>query len=281
MISLKRFIIESLVNEGGHAVVCDRIPAEMSPVIFREIQDEIHKHYKNIDMRVLGSVGKKKAGDTNGDIDIAINITNQKELDEILNKVFPDVEKAHLVGIISIGYPYKYKGKQLVAQVDFMMQEDLDWAEFFYSSPDYTKNESQFKAAIKNHLLSLIVSEVPTDELPTMKDRQIETKYKYTLSMNGLSKQFLDYRGKKGLLKNPKKVKEMEQFISRNGEEVVAFLFEKPDIRIVNSVESLWKEIHSKNFKFPSILSNIEERFEKEVLEPNGFEMKKFLEIVK
>ena len=78
-----------------------------------------------------------------------------------------------------------------------------------------------------------------------------------------------------------KKVKEMEQFISRNGDEVVAFLFNKPDIRIVNSVESLWKEIHSKNFKFPDILPNIEERFEKEVLEPNGFEMDKFLEIVK
>ena len=143
MKSLREYITESFVYEGGNAVVCDKIPAAIAKELYEEIKNKVLTNTNGVEMRLLGSVGKKNLHDTHGDIDIAINITDLNELLSIINNVFPDVEYNKSPGLVSIGYPFEYKGKQMVGQVDFMMQEDLDWAEFFYSSPDYTKNESQ------------------------------------------------------------------------------------------------------------------------------------------
>lgn len=279
MKSLKEYIIESFVNEGGNAVVCDKIPAAIAKELYEEIKNKILTNTNGVEVRLLGSVGKKNPHDTHGDIDIAINITDLNELLSMINDVFPDVEYNKSPGLVSIGYPFEYKGKQMVGQVDFMMQEDLDWAEFFYSSPDYTKNESQFKANIRNILFSIAFSCIPIEGQPDYGE-EAETRWKYTLSMKGLSKQFLDYRGKKGLLKNPKKVKELEQFISKNAKDVIGFLFHKPSLDIYKSVETLWNELHTSNFKYPGVLQLIESRFEEEVLKSMDFDLKKFDEMI-
>lgn len=281
MKSLSKYILESLINEGGNAVKCERIPAEIALKLYKDIEAVVTSKFHGVEMRVLGSVGKKKAGDTNGDIDIAINITDVDKLMNIINVCFPTCEVIPSLGlgVVSIGYQYTYKGKDMIGQVDFMCQDDLDWAEFFYSSPDYTKDESLYKASLRNHLLSLVVSVIPTEEEPTMVDGQYETRYKHTLSMLGLSKQFLDYRGKKGLLKNPKKVKEMERFITKNKYELVEFMFKSRDLSIVNSLESIWNAIHGPLFRYPEVLESIEERFFKEVLEANGLDKDEFIKI--
>lgn len=283
MKTLTNFIIESIkdINEGGNAVRSDRIPAVMAMPLFNEIKKKINSRFSDVDMRVLGSVGKKKHNDTNGDIDIAINITDIHKLEKMVEIVFPDVDKATMpgFGIVSIGYPYEYKGRKMLAQVDFMMQDDLEWAEFFYASPDFTKDESQFNGALRNTLLSIIIAEVPTDDAPTMQGDSIATRYKYNLSYKGFSKQFLDYRGKNNnLLKNPKKNKELETFISKNWRDVIGFIFKKPDLKIMNSVETLWKAIHTDNFKYKELLPSIESKFEKHVLELNGIDVIKILE---
>lgn len=283
MKSLSKYILESLINEGGNAVKCERIPAEVALKLYKDIEAVVTSKFHGVELRVLGSVGKKKAGDTNGDIDIAINVTDVDKLMNIINVCFPncEVNPSFGIGIVSIGYQYTYKGRNMVGQVDFMCQEDLDWAEFFYSSPDYTKDESLYKASLRNALMSLVVSEIPTREEPTMIDGQYETRYKHNLSMLGLSKQFLDYRGKKGLLKNPKKIKEMERFITKNKYELVEFMFNSRDLSIVNSLESLWNAVHGSLFRYPEVVKNIEERFFKEVLEANGLDKDEFIKITR
>ena len=108
MKSLYQFILE-----GGHAVVASPIPAEMSMSIYERIEDKLLEVASGLKghIAVLGSVGKKKPGDYNGDIDVAIEY-NRGQFESILKRAFPDAEyaKASMPNIISINYPYKYKG---------------------------------------------------------------------------------------------------------------------------------------------------------------------------
>lgn len=282
MKSLVQYITEHLnINEGGNAVQCERIPSEVAMKLYTDIVDRIHSKYRNIETRVLGSVGKKRAGDTNGDIDIAIKMDSKEDLKRIVDELFPECEQSMQGFGISIGYKYDYKGQQKIGQVDFMLQDDLDWAEFYYHSPNYIENESQFKGAIRTNFLSIIVTSVPTEEDPEMDGDQYVTRWKYTSNSSGIWKQFLDYRGKKGLLKNPKKIKELEKLITKNKEELAQMLFHKPNIKDFNSAETLWKAVHSNNFKYPQMLPQIEERFKTEVLSTINFDYEAFLNIVK
>ena len=288
MKSLSQYIIENIVkneqlivNEGGNAVKCDRIPAEMGMVLFKEIEQLIRTNYKGINMCVLGSVGKKKPGDSNGDIDIAITVKDKNELQKIVDDLFPDCEQSKQTFGISIGYKYDYKGQEKIAQVDFMIEDDLDWAAFRYHSPNFINNESLFKGAVRNQLLSIVIACVPTVE-PTEKNEEgmYITRWKHTYNQNGIFKQFLDYRGKKGLLKTPKKIKELETLITKNKHELAAFLFHKPDLQDFNSAESIWKAIHSSNFKYPELIPHIETRFLDEVLAPEGLPVDVFRDLV-
>lgn len=283
MISLKEFIKECLL-EGGHAVTASPIPANMSMGIYREIEDKLIDTNSSLKghMGVLGSVGKKKTGDFNGDIDIAVEF-DRGQFENVLKKAFPDAEyaKSSLPNIISINYPYDYNGTIMYAQVDFMIVEDIEWAMFIYNSPDYTKNESQYKAALRNHLISIMVSEIPVEEQPQVNDNgDVETKWKHSLNFAfGVTKQFLDYRGKNGLLKNPKRIKEMEQIITKNKKDFINLLFDGGNDSDFNSLESIWKALHNK-YKYPQKIKDIEERFFTEVLERNGLDKNEFLKCV-
>lgn len=272
------------ILEGGHAVTASPIPAEMSMPIYKEIEAKLLEtaHTLQGHIAVLGSVGKKKAGDYNGDIDVAIEF-NRHQFEEILKKTFPDAEyaKASMPNIISINYPYDYKGYTSYAQVDFMIVDDLEWALFVYTSPDFTIDESHYKAAIRNHLLSIMISEVPTGEADQVNDKgEVETRWKHSLNFAfGVTKQFLDYRGRNGLLKNPKKVKEFEQVVTKNKKEFIELLFDGGKDEDFKSLETLWKALHTK-YKYQDRVSTIEDRFYVEVLERNGLDRDEFLKYI-
>lgn len=274
MKSLVQFIKESLINEGGNAVTANPIPAYITPLLYKEIEDAILKENPDIKMAPLGSVGKKNDDQFNGDIDIAIKIDTKKELNELIDKVFPDLEKNPNTTstIVSISYPYNKEGKTGNAQVDFMIAKDIDFAKFFYHSPDFKKNESKFKGATRAKMLSIIVSSIPVEDV---KDEYFEDgttvkkHWKYTFNTEGVFRQLLDYTGKKGPLKNPKKVKEFEKLIANDPNNCVKFIFgENGKIEDCNSVESLWKAIHDKNkFKFQDVVKKIEDRLFDEIEE--------------
>ena len=274
MKSLVQFIKESLINEGGNAVTANPIPAYITPLLYKEIEDAILKENPDIKMVPLGSVGKKNDDQFNGDIDIAIKLNNKKELSELIDKVFPDLEKNPNTtpSIVSISYPYNKEGKSGNAQVDFMIVKDIDFAKFFYHSPDFRKNESRFKGATRAKMLSIIVSCIPVEDA---KDEYFEDgktlkkHWKYTFNTEGVFKQLLDYTGKKGPLKNPKKVKELEKLIVNDPDNCIKFIFgDNGKIEDCNSAESLWKAVHDKNnFKFQDVVKKIEDRWFDEIEE--------------
>ena len=274
MKSLIQFIKESLINEGGNAVTANPIPAYITPLLYKEIEDAILKENPDIKMVPLGSVGKKNDDQFNGDIDIAIKIDTKKELNELIDKVFPGLEKNPNTtpSIVSISYPYNKEGKSGNAQVDFMIVKDIDFAKFFYHSPDFKKNESKFKGATRAKMLSIIVSCIPVEDAKDeyFEDgKTVKKHWKYTFNTEGVFRQLLDYTGKKGPLKNPKKVKEFEKLIYNDPENCVKFIFgDNGKIEDCNSAESLWKAVHDKNkFKFQDVVKKIEDRWFDEIEE--------------
>ena len=274
MKSLVQFIKESLINEGGNAVTANPIPAYITPLLYKEIEDAILKENPDIKMVPLGSVGKKNDDQFNGDIDIAIKLDNKKELSELIDKVFPDLEKNPNTtpSIVSISYPYNKEGKSGNAQVDFMIVKDIDFAKFFYHSPDFKKNESKFKGATRAKMLSIIVSCIPVEDAKDeyFEDgKTVKKHWKYTFNTEGVFRQLLDYTGKKGPLKNPKKVKEFEKLIANDPDNCIKFIFgDNGKIEDCNSAESLWKAVHDKNkFKFQDVVKKIEDRWFDEIEE--------------
>ena len=274
MKSLVQFIKESLINEGGNAVTANPIPAYITPLLYKEIEDAILKENPDIKMVPLGSVGKKNDDQFNGDIDIAIKIDTKKELNELINKVFPNLEKNPNTtsNIVSISYPYNKEGKTGNAQVDFMIAKDIDFAKFFYHSPDFKKNESKFKGATRAKMLSIIVSSIPVEDAKDeyFEDgKTVKKRWKYTFNTEGVFRQLLDYTGKKGPLKNPKKVKEFEKLIANDPDNCIKFIFgDNGKIEDCNSAESLWKAVHDKNkFKFQDVVKKIEDRWFDEIEE--------------
>lgn len=274
MKSLIQFIKESLINEGGNAVTANPIPAYITPLLYKEIEDVILKENPDIKMVPLGSVGKKNDDQFNGDIDIAIKLDNKKELSELIDKVFPNLEKNPNTtpSIVSISYPYNKEGKTGNAQVDFMIVKDIDFAKFFYHSPNFKNNESKFKGATRAKMLSIIVSCIPVEDAKDeyFEDgKTIKKHWKYTFNTEGVFRQLLDYTGKKGPLKNPKKIKEFEKLIVNDPDNCIKFIFgDNGKIEDCNSAESLWKAVHDKNkFKFQDVVSKIEDRWFNEIEE--------------
>lgn len=274
MKSLVQFIKESLLNEGGNAVTANPIPAYITPLLYKEIEDAILKENPDIKMVPLGSVGKKNDDQFNGDIDIAIKINNKEELNKLIDKVFPDLEKNKNTtqNIISISYPYNKEGKSGNAQVDFMIVKDIDFAKFFYHSPNFKNDESKFKGATRAKMLSIVVSSIPVEDAKDeyFEDgKTVKRHWKYTFNTEGMFKQLLDYTGKKGPLKNPKKVKEFEKLIYNDPQNCVKFIFgDNGKIEDCNSAESIWKAVHDKNkFKFQDVVQKIEDRWFNEIEE--------------
>ena len=274
MKSLVQFIKESLLNEGGNAVTANPIPAYITPLLYKEIEDAILKENPDIKMVPLGSVGKKNDDQFNGDIDIAIKIDNKEELNKLIDKVFPDLEKNPNTtpNIVSISYPYNKEGKSGNAQVDFMIVKDIDFAKFFYHSPNFKNDESKFKGATRAKMLSIVVSSIPVEDAKDeyFEDgKTVKRHWKYTFNTEGMFKQLLDYTGKKGPLKNPKKVKEFEKLIYNDPQNCVKFIFgDNGKIEDCNSAESIWKAVHNKNkFKFQDVVQKIEDRWFNEIEE--------------
>ena len=274
MKSLVQFIKESLINEGGNAVNANPIPAYIAPLLYKEIEDAVLHQNPKLKMAPLGSLGKKNDDQFNGDIDIAINLETKEELNELIDKVFPNVEKNPNTtpAIVSISYPYNKEGKSGNAQVDFMIVKNMDFAKFFYHSPNFKNNESKFKGSVRAKMLSILVSSIPVEDA---KDEYFEDgvtvkkHWKYTFNTEGVFRQLLDYTGKKGPLKNPKKIKEFEKLISNDPENCIKFIFgDKGKIEDCNSAESIWKAVHDPNkFKFQDVVKKIEDRWFNEIEE--------------
>ena len=263
--------MKNLILEGGAAVDGRRILQSEVPTIIDKV-DEILSGLglvRGEDWDIIGSAGKKKEGDTSGDIDISIRRDRMKE---VLGSgygrldVFNDLGK-YLAGLgydrqkvsfdqVSFGMPIN--GDDDIVQVDFELSRSLEWSRFAKYSPDYRKDESKYKGHVRNILMMCIVKycfkktikRVTLDD-DTVVDGEIEA---YVIRLaDGLYKTRKNWFAKNGV--NMKKTEnlmhEYDELIADTPQGFIDLIFNDGKIEDFISFETLFDTFMSDKFKFP------------------------------
>ena len=261
------YIQESLIFEGGHSVDgVEPIRGDLAKQVADEIIEKVKGEFK-IECAALGSTGKKGKNQTSGDIDIAVQMSwqDKDKLIDFVKKEFKDCPFGNIVdylNVFNIGYKYNEDGKEKLVQVDFMFVDDVEWAKFVYFSPDFTKNESQFKGAWRSTLLRGICACTPVEKVNNKykteyfdDGKTIKTFWKFTFSQaDGLFADHKTYEGNKKPLKNPKTIKDDREYISKNIESILHMCLGKDATRDdCNSYETLLNFIASDRYEFKSV----------------------------
>lgn len=260
-------IQEALIFEGGHSVEgAEPIRGDLAKVVADKIIEKVKSEFK-IECAALGSTGKKGKNQTSGDIDIAVQMSWQDK-DKLINfvkKEFKDCPFGNIVdylNVFNIGYKYDEDGKEKIVQVDFMFVDDVEWAQFVYFSPNFLKNESQFKGAWRSTLLRGICACTPTEKVDKKYEpeyfedgKTIKTFWKFTFSQaDGLFADHKTYEGNKKPLKNPKTIKDDREYISKNIDTILHMCLGKDATRDdCNSYETLLNFIASDRYEFRSV----------------------------
>ena len=280
-------LFEQFLLESGNAIEDSR-PVEQS-----EIPKTLEWVEKNVypiigidglgeDAAVIGSAGKKKEGQTSGDIDIAVSADKIAGfLDTSVSKVLFEMNNVlksagmntnMSVGFqqVSIAAPIMGDFKKGVCQVDLMLSRDIKWSTFMYHSPDFTKDESKYKGAYRNILLMVAIGSSYVEILDKTEEDEVKVYQAYVIRLNqGVVQVRKSYEGKRGLLKNAKLLKEFDKEITKTPQEVVDLLFDGVNVSQVMTYESLRDLINSNAFKFQDLRYEIYDKFAKR-LEQSG-----------
>ena len=300
--SFSSFVLEShSIMEGGSAIKTSR----------RIRESEVSKTLKSIEEKLfplmglspddigndfiyIGSIGKKKnPDDTSGDIDLGYDAKEfmlknglvfrdcSTKLYEILSEELPvimgdDIEMNHLKGlnIVSVGWPIEGDFDKGVVQLDLIPIKNMNWAKFIYYSPDYRMDESKWKSAHRNWLLSAALvaqrKTLSTNDAGEVMDYETPV----LVLPEGLFIQSKTFRGKlKSRLKNPTKIKDSEKFITDNPQEFIDFsLGEGYTENDVKTFEKVLDIMTSPNFKMKESLPEIKKKFI-ELCERTGLEI--------
>ena len=126
---------------------CEPISAVLAPYVQQMIISELEDSCDNLEYLCIGSVGKKKDEDFNGDIDIAIKCKDIEELKRIIYHTFEhlNIVISETLYIVSIEYPYIYDNEEKYVQCDFMVMWYTDYTAFRYFCPNYRNDESKYK----------------------------------------------------------------------------------------------------------------------------------------
>ena len=259
-----------LILEGGAAVNGRRILQSEVPSILNRVEEILSGLglVRGEDWEMLGSAGKKKAEETSGDIDIYIKKNRIKEVlgssdEDIYNDIRSYLEELGYnkfyiqtsINLISFAMPIK--DEEDIIQVDFTLVRNLEWTKLVYNSPDYTKDQSKYKANVRNMLLQSIVGacfkrttkRVTLDD-GSVVDGEIE---KYIIKLaDGLYKTRRNWFGKRNdIIKTVNRMHEYDELISDAPQDVIDLLFDDATIDDFISFESLYDLFMSDKFKFP------------------------------
>lgn len=268
--------------EGGNAVAnVMPIKAEETIPTLKDIDKKILTRFlklKGKDWASLGSTGKKLPGQTSGDIDIAIDINKiaknlkipidevGQKIYDIIENVYPKMDKNFMkgLGIISIAYPIKGSGGNV--QVDLMLQDNIDFAKWMFHSPDFTKNESEWKGLYRTELLKSIGNAVTVPDMTTYWEDEFDGKYKGKVKKlgrimldpnKGYKKQIKSFVGKTGKLVKTGK-SEWEEFVSKDPEMITkSLLGVNATIKDTNSFETVWKAMQKNDFPWKKHIPEI------------------------
>lgn len=281
ILSFQEFLNEKRIekiDESGNAFDgTSPIPAEYQIPTFNVLKKELFTAI-GIDKEGwagLGSTFKKKPGMTSGDMDFAINglvagahlgVAYEDVPQAVLktvNKLFPKYETTFRFGdsIFILKFPqYDERGKKTEewVQIDFMIVDDLELAKYMFHSPDFTKDESQYKGLFRNILLMDIIGNIEIekdkeyykDEFGSEYAGLVKTFNKYSITaQDGLKIQRKTYDGKKGRKKNAAVMREHDKIITKDVNEITKFAL-GPDATVQDTVsfESVWRWVLSDKF---------------------------------
>ncbi len=119
-----------------------------------------------------------------------------------------------------------------------------------YHSPDYSKFESKYKGLYRNILLMKIISNADRKTTKLTDAGETEEYQSYVVRLNqGVVKVTKSFKGKKGLLKNPKLLKDQDKFITNTPEEVASIAF-GPNVlpSDIMTFEDTWNQFTSPTF---------------------------------
>lgn len=250
------------------------IKSEIAPLLQQLIIKELLDVYPNLEYACIGSIGKKKDGEYNGDVDIAIKADSLEELETMIHKIFDYTEciTSQSYYIVSIKYPYKDildDDKLKFAAVDFMIMRDKAYTEFRYWCPDYRKDESKYKVGVKIMWANTILNHCK-ERLEGV-DMENDEMGMFRFVPDGLWQTIFNV--------HTFKVKE-EKFITTDIDRIVNMVFKDGDRSHFNTVESLWEAIHSDVYKYPqevkilemTLMINSYRKNWKEKIDPYDFE---------
>ena len=228
---------------------CEKIQSNLAVHVQESIISELKETYPNIEIIKIGSVGKRKDDDFNGDIDIAIKCKDVQELEKIISNTFYylDSVKIESLYIVSIAYPYQYNGETKFVQCDFMNVWDKDYTEFRYYCPNYKNNESNYKVGQKIMFANMIINHT-FDRHKGLEEGQYG---KFDFRPTALYRYVYDI--KKSLYK--------EEYVTISVDDIVNMCFSDGNRNHFNSVETIWEAIHSDIFKYPNEVKSIEKNF--------------------
>jgi len=270
------------IFEGGNAIEARPMTQDETKKTYDWVIKNIFPIFKisdKIDARPIGSFGKKKGDQTSGDIDIAVGIdqlagANGISVDSVLDYVDEELKKkgyetskARGFNQVSFGVPINGDPKLGIGQIDFMFTDSLKWSDFMYHSPDFSKFESKYKGLYRNILLMKVISNAERKATKVTPEGQTEEYQSYVVRLNqGVVRVTKSYAGKKGLLKNPKLLKDQDKFVTNTPEEVVDIAFGK-DVNPsdVMTFENTWERVTDPNFIHKDKLENIVKEFVKQI----------------
>ena len=255
--------LDRTLNEGGNAIKSSSpVSGDKALPIAEKVIGILKERYPDTEFAPIGSVGKKNAEQTSGDIDIAVELdfSESENVKKVLEEKYPDMEIKSMKGlhILSVGLPYESQ----VVQVDLMFFPDIELAKFFYHSPDFTKNESKFKGSVRNMLMTSILKNIPVQDYrnTTFENGHIKDLYKYFFNPEkGLVILHQSFEGKDGQERKTKQtIKDDTVEVSKNVEEIVKFMMgEDADLSTVSSFESMVDWMRTDKFPYSDFNEHI------------------------
>lgn len=252
------------------------IKSEMAPLVQQLVIKELLNVYPDLEFCCIGSVGKKKDGEFNGDIDIAIKTDSVEELETMIKKVFYylDTVTSRSYYIVSVKWPYCDILDNMAPKfvtVDFMVMRDKEYTEFRYYCPDYRKDESKYKVGVKIMWANTILNHckerldgvnIENDEMGMLR-----------FVPDGLWQTVFSTKDFHVISKN---------FITTDVDKIVNMVFDDGKRDWFNSVETLWEGIHSNHFRYPeevkilerNLMVNSYRKSWNEKIDPHDFDFK-------
>lgn len=228
---------------------CEAINADIAPLVQQAIINELKETYPTLEVLPIGSVGKKN--EPSGDIDIAIKCQDIDVLYKIISNTFNylDTVKMESLYIVSIAYPYQITPDSEIkyVQCDFMNVWSFKYTAFRYYCPDYKKQESRYKVGQKIMFANMLFNHIPKEVIAL--PEHIRTKYDFRPTA------LFRYEY------NINTSETVERYITMNPDMIALMCFSDGDTSHFNSVETIWKAIHSEVYKYPEEVKIIEKNF--------------------